>query len=125
MVFLCLPGFLRLSKARGLPMSCCLRISRSCVANLRHQPRSSLLLGCGLPYRNPGCGHLAVRVLDESGPWAAGQRLMQAADPESWALIVAASPLTDANRETVQKCREQAEKAEKPVRCTIEVKAGK
>jgi hypothetical protein len=50
---------------------------------------------------------------------------MQAADPESWALIVAASPLTDANRETVQKCREQAEKAEKPVRCTIEVKAGK
>src|SRR3546814_689835 len=68
---------------------------------------------------------MAVRVLDESGPWAAGQRLMQAADPESWALIVAASPLTDANRETVQKCREQAEKAEKPVRCTIEVKAGK
>src|SRR3546814_10842204 len=59
---------------------------------------------------------MAVRVLDESGPWAAGQRLMQAADPESWALIVAASPLTDANRETVQKCREQAEKAEKPVR---------
>ena len=68
---------------------------------------------------------MAVRVLNESGPWAAGQRLMQAADPESWALIVAASPLTDVNRETVQKCREQAEKAEKPVRCTIEVKAGK
>src|SRR3546814_4091594 len=63
---------------------------------------------------------MAVRVLDESGPWAAGQRLMQAADPESWALIVAASPLTDANRETVQKCREQAEKAEKPVRCRSE-----
>ena len=66
---------------------------------------------------------MATRVLNEPGPWGAGQRLMQAADPESWALIVAASPLTDANRETVQKCREQAEKAAKPVRCTIEGKA--
>ena len=66
---------------------------------------------------------MATRVLNEPGPWGAGQRLMQAADPESWALIVAASPLTDANRETVQKCREQAAKAAKPVRCTIEVKA--
>jgi 1,4-dihydroxy-2-naphthoyl-CoA synthase len=37
-------------------------------------------------------------------------------------LIVAASPLSDANRETVQKCREQAKKAAKSVRCTIEVK---
>ncbi len=66
---------------------------------------------------------MATRVLNESGPWGAGQRLMQAADPESWALIVAASPLTDANRETVQRCREQADKAKRPVRCTIEVKA--
>lgn len=67
---------------------------------------------------------LATRVLDERGPWDAGQRLMQTADPESWGLIVAASPLSDTNRETVQKCREQAVKAAKPVRCTIEVKAG-
>ena len=66
---------------------------------------------------------MATRVLNEPGPWEAGQRLMQAAAPESWALIVAASPLSDANRETVQKCREQADKAKKPVRCTIEVKA--
>jgi hypothetical protein len=48
---------------------------------------------------------LATRVLDEGGQWEAGQRLMQSAAPESWALIVAASPLSDANRETVQRCR--------------------
>ncbi|RYM06783.1 DUF6118 family protein [Sphingobium cupriresistens] len=66
---------------------------------------------------------MATRVLNEPGPWEAGQRLMQSAAPESWGLIVAASPLSDANRETVQKCREQAGKAKKPVRCTIEVKA--
>ena len=67
---------------------------------------------------------MATRVLNEPGPWEAGQRLMQSAAPESWALIVAASPLSDANRETVQKCREQADKAKNPVRCSIEVKAG-
>ncbi len=66
---------------------------------------------------------MATRVLNVPGPWEAGQRLMQSAAPESWGLIVAASPLSDANRETVQKCREQADKAERPVRCTIEVKA--
>jgi len=66
---------------------------------------------------------MATRVLNEPGPWEAGQRLMQSTAPESWGLIVAASPLSDANRETVQKCREQAGKAKKPVRCTIEVKA--
>lgn len=65
---------------------------------------------------------LATRVLDERGPWEAGQRLMRTAAPEDWGLIVAASPLSDANREMVQRCREAAEKAKKPVRCTIEVK---
>lgn len=64
---------------------------------------------------------MATRVLNEPGPWEAGQRLMQSTAPESWGLIVAASPLSDANRETVQKCREQADKAKKPVRCNIEV----
>ena len=35
---------------------------------------------------------------------------------------LAASPLAAGNREAVQRCREAAEKANKPVRCTIEVK---
>src|SRR3546814_679394 len=64
----------------------------------------------------------AMHALGEPTMWDAGQRLMQTAAPESWALIVAASPLVDGNREAVQKCREQADKAKKPVRCTIEVR---
>lgn len=68
---------------------------------------------------------MATRVLDERSQWDAGQRLMQTAAPESWSAIVAASPLADGNREAVQRCREAAEKAKKPVRCTIEVKPWK
>lgn len=65
---------------------------------------------------------MATRVLGERTAWEAGQRLMQTAAPESWGVIVAAAPLADGNREAVQTCREKAGKAEKPVRCTIEVK---
>lgn len=65
---------------------------------------------------------IATRVLGADSQWEAGQRLMQTAAPESWALIVAASPLSDSNRETVQGCREAAAKGKKVVRCTIEVR---
>lgn len=64
---------------------------------------------------------MATRILNEPGSWEAGQRLMQTAAPESWALIVAASPLSEDNRKILQGCRERAIKAEKSVRCTIEV----
>lgn len=50
---------------------------------------------------------------------------MQAAAPESWSVIVAASPLSDTNKKAVQACHEQAEKVKEPVRCTIEVKPDK
>ena len=65
---------------------------------------------------------MATRALGEKSAWDAGQRLMQTAAPESWDLIVAASPLTDGNSEAVQACRERAKKAKKPVSCTIMVK---
>lgn len=64
---------------------------------------------------------MATRILNEPGSWEAGQRLMQTAAPESWALIVVASPLSESNRKILQVCRERAIKAEKSVRCTIEV----
>lgn len=64
----------------------------------------------------------AMHALGEPTMWDAGQRLMQTAAPESWGLIVAAAPLADGNREAVQACREKADKAKKPVRCTIEIK---
>jgi len=66
---------------------------------------------------------MATRVLDERGAWDAGQRLMQTAAPDSWSVIVAASPLSETNRKAVQACRERAEKVKEPVRCTIEVKS--
>ena len=67
---------------------------------------------------------VATRVLAERTPWDAGQHLMASSSRESWGVIVAAAPLADGNREAIQTCRVQADKAKKPMRCTIEVKAG-
>ncbi|OYX16721.1 MAG: hypothetical protein B7Z07_02185 [Sphingomonadales bacterium 32-67-7] len=66
---------------------------------------------------------MATWTLGEATQWNAGQRLMQSAAPESWAVIVAADPLTDGNREAIDGCREAAAKQKKPVRCTITVGA--
>ncbi len=66
---------------------------------------------------------MAARVLAEPTQWEAGQRLMQTAAPASWAMIVAADPLADGNREAIDGCREAAAKQKKPVRCTITVGA--
>ncbi|GGP00529.1 MULTISPECIES: DUF6118 family protein [Sphingomonadales] len=67
---------------------------------------------------------VAARVLAEPTQWEAGQHLMQRAAPASWAMIVAANPLAEGNREALQACREAAKKGKKAVRCTIEVKIG-
>ena len=65
---------------------------------------------------------MAMRVLDERTVWDAGKRLMISAAPQSWDAIVAAFNLMDDNRKAIEQCREAAAKAEKTVRCTIEVK---
>ncbi|ARR57892.1 hypothetical protein HY78_30865 (plasmid) [Rhizorhabdus wittichii DC-6] len=66
---------------------------------------------------------VATRVLAERTPWDAGQHLMSSSSRESWTAIVAADRLIRDNRETIDGCREQAVKAKKAVRCTVEVKA--
>lgn len=66
---------------------------------------------------------MATRTLGAATQWDAGRRLMQSGAPESWGLILASDPLAEGNRESIQRCREAAEKAKKPVRCTIEVQA--
>lgn len=66
---------------------------------------------------------MAARVLDQPTTWDAGQHLMVASSRPGWEAIVAAANLARDNRETIDRCREQAEKAKKAVRCTIEVKA--
>ena len=56
--------------------------------------------------------------------WEGGQQLMRAASPESFAVVLAGNRLATANRETLEACRKQAAKANKAVRCVIEVGAG-
>jgi hypothetical protein len=66
---------------------------------------------------------IATRVLDERTPWDAGQHLMASASRPSWEAVIAADRLLRNNREAIDGCREQAAKAKKAVRCTVEVKA--
>lgn len=66
---------------------------------------------------------VATRVLAERTAWDAGQHLMASSSRESWTAIVAADRLIRDNRETIDGCREQAAKAKKAVRCTVDVKA--
>ena len=53
--------------------------------------------------------------------WEGGQRLMRAGDAQAYAGVLAGNRLETANRETLLACRQQAAKANKAVRCTIEV----
>lgn len=56
--------------------------------------------------------------------WEAGQRLMRAGNAQAYAGVLAGNRLMVANRKTLRACRRQAAKAEKTVRCTIEVGVG-
>ncbi|EQB00442.1 hypothetical protein L288_18365 [Sphingobium quisquiliarum P25] len=64
---------------------------------------------------------MAARMLGEPTIWGAGKHLMVSASPQSWDAIAAAANLVRDNRETIEGCRKAAAKAEKAVRCTIEV----
>lgn len=65
---------------------------------------------------------MATRVLGKDTIWNAGQHLMASASQPSWDAIADAANLVRDNRETIERCRKAAVKAEKAVRCTIEVK---
>lgn len=66
---------------------------------------------------------VATRVLGEPTEFDAGQHLMRAANADGWRIIVASASLAKDNREAIDRCREQATRARKAVRCTIDVKA--
>jgi hypothetical protein len=68
---------------------------------------------------------VATRVLGEPTEFDAGQHLMRAANAEGWRMIVASASLAKDNREAIDRCRKQATRARKVVRCTIDVKAAK
>jgi hypothetical protein len=54
--------------------------------------------------------------------WDAGSALMQAASPQGWQDLVAASTLVRANQATLRACHQVAENESKDQRCVITVK---
>ncbi len=51
--------------------------------------------------------------------WEGGQRMMRSAGPEAFANIAAGDRIVTANRNTLEACRKRADKARKPLPCTI------
>ena len=55
--------------------------------------------------------------------WAAGSRLMQSADPDSWKTVIASSQLWRDNRPALEACLKAAEKLQKPETCKVVISA--
>lgn len=56
--------------------------------------------------------------------WEGGQRLMRAGDAQAFAGVLIGNRLATVNRETLEACRKQAARANKAVRCVIEIGTG-
>ncbi len=80
---------------------------------------SPVLLG-ELPF---GWNTNAAATVMQADRWDAGSALMQAANPQGWQDLVAASALVRANQDTLAACRQAADNDAKDRRCTIIVKA--
>lgn len=63
---------------------------------------------------------MAARSLDLP-MWEAGQRLMRASAPEAFANIAAGDRIVTANRQALEACQKQANKAREARRCTISI----
>ena len=66
---------------------------------------------------------LARHTVGEPTLWEAGTRIMRADSPEAWATITDAAELRRDNREAIDACERDADKANQPVRCTIRIRA--
>jgi hypothetical protein len=64
----------------------------------------------------------AAATVMQADRWDAGSALMQAASPQGWQDVVAASALVRANQATVAACRAAAAKEGIDQRCTIKVR---
>jgi hypothetical protein len=67
-------------------------------------------------------GRIAALVM-RADRWHAGEALMQAQSPDSWAELVAGGQLVRANHDALAACQAAAAKAKKAERCTISVSA--
>jgi hypothetical protein len=79
---------------------------------------SPVLLG-ELPF---GWNTNAAATVMQADRWDAGSALMQAASPQGWQDLVAASTLLQANQATLRACQQAAENESKDQRCIITVK---
>jgi hypothetical protein len=79
---------------------------------------SPVLLG-ELPF---GWNTNAAATVMQADRWDAGSALMQAASPQGWQDLVAASALVRANQDAIAACQQVARNQEKEQRCEIRVK---
>jgi hypothetical protein len=70
-----------------------------------------------------GLNNLIAAHIVGSEKWDARIALLNGADPNRWAQIVADSNLIEANRDKVTACQKAAAAAKKDERCTITVQA--
>lgn len=64
---------------------------------------------------------MARKAVGEPTIIEAGIRLIRSQNPDAWEELAEAQHILSANRETLERCNEQARKAERPVNCTIEI----
>jgi hypothetical protein len=67
----------------------------------------------------------AATVMQADNRWDAGSALMQAASPQGWQDLVAASTLVRANQEALAACQQEAQNKDRDQRCTIIMNNGK
>jgi hypothetical protein len=82
---------------------------------------SPVLLG-ELPF---GWNTNAAATVMQADRWDAGSALMQAASPQGWQNLVAASDLVQANQPAITACQHEADSAGKDRRCSVVVRATK
>jgi len=66
---------------------------------------------------------MAARMLGESSRWDAGAHLMQSDNTQAWNAIVQVADIQRDNTDAIEACKKSAASSQKPVRCTIRIRA--
>lgn len=64
---------------------------------------------------------MAAHIIGEPTLWDAGRRLMHAGDPDAWRAITAAAAMRRDNLDVISGCERASRKAQRTVRCTVNV----
>ena len=66
---------------------------------------------------------MAARMVGGSSRWDAGAHLMQSDNPHAWNAIVQVADIQRDNRDAIDACKKSSANSQKPVRCTIRIRA--